>query len=244
MTTQNDDQGIPVDGAPGGRFYVQAPQNPKLSCFHCGQTNDCVELKFLCKNCPVQLCTACMDFGINDMHAFRCKEKPSCLHCGKKPDREEIKFSCKNCLINICSMCVGFGYDTIHEDRCRGGICDKFVRYVCTCTRIPIVGKCEYCLAAKVEKYNCFNCEDPRKATYACEGCLNHFTCSEKCYKEEITRSHSHKLTCNTSIFEPCKHGTPIILKRNCDCEMCVHGMWAETCPTCITNAHYNKLYA
>lgn len=207
MTTPNDQEcipAIPVDGAPGGRFYVQ--QNPKTTC----------------------------------------------AHCGKENEKDKMTFSCKGCLIQICSVCVGFGYDKVHEDTCQGGfydrgsgvdkkgIIDKDIKYVCTCSSEPKTQNCTDCLVKKIKKYNCFNCDEPKKATVICGNCLNHFVCSAECHAKDMSKSHNHAKTCGKSLPVWCKHGRPILLKYllKCNCRMCEHGMWSEDCYICIASDH------
>lgn len=120
------------------------------------------------------------------------------------------------------------------------GIIDKDKRYVCTCGSSPEFKDCAKCLAKKTDKYDCFNCETPSKATLICRGCLNHFVCSKQCHEYDMRKVHNHSLTCNKSLPVWCKHGRPILLQnlRTCDCRMCEHGMWSEDCYKCISNEH------
>lgn len=210
MTTPNDDQGIPVDGAPGGRFYVQpspdirfsvqpASSIIKIKCAQCGIHSDKKPGTFTCKKCFINMCTMCVGYGYDDIHS------------------------------GICNS----GAD-------KKGIVDKYIKYVCTCGSTPEVRSCSDCLVKKIKKYNCFNCDpdENRKATLICGNCLNHFICSAECHAKDMSKYHNHTKSCGKSLPIWCKHGRPVLLTEllKCECKMCVHGMWSEDCYICISN--------
>jgi hypothetical protein len=105
MTTQNDDQDIPVDGAPGGRFYVQSASveqdtsDPKVFCTFCSNEASTTEVKNRCHFCSTIICAFCLSVGYETIHNERCRKgvlDPDNLYvctCGFKP----LKIKCKVC---------------------------------------------------------------------------------------------------------------------------------------------------
>jgi hypothetical protein len=177
-------------------------------------------------------------------------EKIKCTYCREDKVKEDIPVSCLFCLIQICTKCVGFGYEQVHKARCKGGICDndRTRKYVCTCGHIPQFRECSHCLAEKTAKYNCFNCgvsfPGPKKATFACNECNNHFVCSKQCHDLNMGLAQNHGLTCGKSLPVWCGHGVALLLTKReiCHCKMCEHGMWAEDCFICIAENHTKRM--
>ena len=167
------------------------------------------------------------------------QNKVNCAHCSMEFNKNAATYSCSWCFFHLCTLCTAFGYGTTHQ--CRDSVRGVFdgVAYVCTCGHTAEIKHCKKCLKKKIAKYNCFNCEIPKKAEQVCHGCYKHFFCTSACHEFNMRLDHNHGQICMTSRPIPCKHGRAVILCASlCDCTVCKHGRWSEDCHQCIKDAH------